>query len=905
MSTTQSWPRTAERLLLIVLLLAAFWVRLHDLNAPSIWHDEGWSIRAIRDPIGTPDDKTPLAYYSLIHVLWLGAGETPLALRYGSVLLDVVTLALVARVMRRWYGTQAALLAAVFFAASPLLWAYAREIRAYVAVPLLTVLLLWLAERILRQATTSRPVVWRLWFVTLIAEVVLLYTHNLAVPVIAWLNLVIGVTWAWSGRWPLLIRWGGVQAVGLVLYLPWLLGQAPSGTPLNSPPAPSLTLVWDIWQGYFAPRLPQLGDDTALVLASGAFGVVALGAAVAAIIWRDGLRTRLLFSQAVLLPVFSTVILHAARIDFHPRYYILAVPATLMLVAAGLDALPPARGLHQFAAPVALALASSTAIASFPPLFTEPTYQHDDFRALARYYAQLPADAAIVIPYGWEPALEEYYVEKLGVEAAMVGIDLHSSASEVVATLNTLVDGRETPLHVELLTWYQLPADVRGMYPCLLESAGERLDDATLTVQGLTTQAYRLDGPLVSAPLPDVAADFGLMRLQGAVLHGPAGVCLQTDWTLSRPTDQDWRVSGALLAMDPPGWTVARDDSDIRADDQQPTSGWDVGAPGQGFSLLRVPPGAPPGDYETEVRVYSRAQQSGLDRLVDGVPAGKAASLGTVVRPAVAVDAPDRLAARRPLAVLPDDAGPVRLLAHDARAADLNPGQELRITLHWSAPGECDPGSDCTPLEPGELVLRGEDWALAQPVQAYPGYSQDWHVMVIPGGVSGDAVLQIVGPDSEPVELAVYTIEETDYRFAPPAFEVPVGVEFSGIAVLDGVSVTPRSVPTGDPLDLTLVWRALGPSNASYRVFTHLLNAEGRVIAQHDGYPVDETRLTTGWVADEYLVDQHTLTFLPEGAGYTGPARLEVGLYNPDTNVRVPLSNGADHVVLPVEIVVE
>jgi hypothetical protein len=85
-------PDTAL-VILCLLLIAAFGLRVWNLNAPSIWHDEGWSIRAIRDPIGGADDKTPLAYYSLIHLLWNVAGESPFALRYGSTLLDMITCA--------------------------------------------------------------------------------------------------------------------------------------------------------------------------------------------------------------------------------------------------------------------------------------------------------------------------------------------------------------------------------------------------------------------------------------------------------------------------------------------------------------------------------------------------------------------------------------------------------------------------------------------------------------------------------------------------------------------------------------------------------------------------------------------------------------------------------------------
>ena len=43
---------------LVAVLLAAFLLRIIDLDRASVWHDEGWSIRAVRDPVETPDDNT-------------------------------------------------------------------------------------------------------------------------------------------------------------------------------------------------------------------------------------------------------------------------------------------------------------------------------------------------------------------------------------------------------------------------------------------------------------------------------------------------------------------------------------------------------------------------------------------------------------------------------------------------------------------------------------------------------------------------------------------------------------------------------------------------------------------------------------------------------------------------------
>jgi len=81
-----------------------------------------------------------------------------------------------------------------------------------------------------------------------------------------------------------------------------------------------------------------------------------------------------------------------------------------------------------------------------------------------------------------------------------------------------------------------------------------------------------------------------------------------------------------------------------------------------------------------------------------------------------------------------------------------------------------------------------------------------------------------------------------------------------------------------------------------------LLDDSGRYIGGHDSPPAGGNRPTTSWVAGEYIVDEHALTL--EDTAYRGRARIEVGLYDPDTGQRVLLSGGADHLVLPGEIMV-
>lgn len=886
-------PHTSARrwLLFALILLGAFALRLWELNDPSIWHDEAWSIRAIRDPIDTPDDNTPPLYYGLMHVLWLGAGESPLALRYGSVLIDVVTVALVIGVVRRWAHWDTAVLAGILMALSPLLWAYAREIRAYVMVPLLTVLLLYMADRML---AARRGYPWRRVVPVIVVELALLYTHNLSVPVVAWLNGAVGLAWVLARRWTWLAWWIGGQVVVLVAYLPWVLQQSPSGTPLNTPPEISMAQVWEIWQAYFAPVPGQIGDSPALVLASALIGVTVVLSAALVVDTGPDRPAYLVLSQAVLLPVLATVELLAASIDFHPRYYVAGVPAALMLVALAADRMPGMR-LRTLAVSAGTALAFAAAAASIPALLSEARYQRDDFEAVASYYATLPEDALIVIPYGWEPALEEYYVDHLDIRADIVGIDLHSTAEEAIKAINGALADRELPAAVELLDWFQLPADLRGMYPCLLGAAGKPVG-GPLTVKGIASQAYEVREPLALAALETPNADFGVLHLTGAATEGRAAICVESTWQLAAATSQDWRVSARLQTRQPSGWTLAQRDNDIRTADQVPTSDWAVGDTGAAYNLLELPPGAPPESYLIEARVYSEAEPNGLARLEDGNPVGAALALGAVegsrTRDAIAWD--DSAIEVR-LAVSES----VQLLAVDAPEA-LHPGQDARITLYWQASELC---CGTTPWQDADLVLRGDGWSLAQPVQVYGPYSRDWHGFSVPAEAQETAELALVLPDGTSQHLARLPVETADRLFTAPGYQTPLAAAFTDVAVLEGFTLETARIPAGEDFTLTLVWQAQVTPVASYVVFNHLLDANGRVIAQHDGVPVDGTRPTTSWVAGEYLVDTHRLEFLHPD--YRGPAHLEVGLYNPETGARVPLSRGGDHIVLPVEIVVE
>lgn len=851
----------------LLVLLLAFALRVWQLNAESVWHDEGWSIRAMRGPFTTPDDNTPFLYYLTGHLLWrAGAGETPFAFRYTSVLIGLLTVAAAIALGRRWFGRVSGVTIGTLVAVSPLLWEYSQEVRAYVAVPLIAVVILGGAETLLRYRPGER-IPRRVWGFLLLVELAGLYTHNLAVPLVVWLNVVLGVGWLFRRDWLRMAAWAGLQLLLIAAYVPWLLTQSPSGTPLNTPPEPGLRLSRDIWYAYFLPVLKQHQD-------TGSVALLTLAGTLAAVLVTFTMTRRgrsshalpLLVSHAAFVPIFSTLLMLVAHIDFHPRYFIAAVPGTLLLLVGAVTYITSkprlrAAGYALIALPVILISA-----ASIRQIHTTRGYQHDDFAGLAAYYATLPEDAVILVPFDVERALQDYYADALGIRARVVNIPLYSDENAVIQALNALLG--ESIHHVELLTWFQLPADVRGMYPCLLTAYSEAVDDPQ-TYYGLMTQAYTLHAQAAPRTIPTEA------HYREVTLHdltywgGENGVCLRGNWSLNTLTGETVAVAAALL--DPLGHEIARSDSEITRPDNAGTRHWTPGDTGQTYHLLRLPDGAPPLHYTLTLNVYTLSQPSGFD-LLDalGNPTGKTHVL------------PQAIAAHGlPLAFAET------VLLEDNAGADgtIETGRPLDVTV-GVAPQR----------HPVSIVvsLAGDSWQIDQTAQAG---ALAWHRFIVPPGNSGQAALLVNG-----VTLAHYTIVDAPRLFESPAFDIPVEVRFPGIGTLVGVTLNETLLSPQNPFEVTLVWRAEAQTTSiDYTVFVQLITEDGRVVAQSDSHPAEGTRPTAGWVAREYIIDTHTLRF--NLTDYTGAASLIAGFY--DANVgfrRAQTATHTDHARVPVDI---
>ncbi len=122
----------------------------------------------------------------------------------------------------------------------------------------------------------------------------------------------------------------------------------------------------------------------------------------------------------------------------------------------------------------------------------------------------------------------------------------------------------------------------------------------------------------------------------------------------------------------------------------------------------------------------------------------------------------------------------------------------------------------------------------------------------------------------------------------------PADVLFGNKIRLQSYRLSPVLQPN-HPLAVELTWQAAQQPAANYRVFIHLLNTKGDIVAQSDAQPVNWTRPTSTWRPGESIVDYHALWVENIAPGkYT----LITGLYLPQSGDRLLTEGGNNYIEL-------
>ncbi|GAB4566810.1 MAG: hypothetical protein Kow0047_18510 [Anaerolineae bacterium] len=129
-------------------------------------------------------------------------------------------------------------------------------------------------------------------------------------------------------------------------------------------------------------------------------------------------------------------------------------------------------------------------------------------------------------------------------------------------------------------------------------------------------------------------------------------------------------------------------------------------------------------------------------------------------------------------------------------------------------------------------------------------------------------------------------------------------VTFGDRLLLDSAAVGPVTLTAGSGIRIAAGWVALEPLDVDYVIFAQLLDAGGRLAtgtasgatAQRDSVPVGGYRPTSSWAPGE-PVEDHLGVPLPEDLP-PGDYVLILGVYDPNTGERLPVSTGGDHVTI-------
>lgn len=432
---------TSRRLNLIFiagLTLLAFGLRLRELGAPSLWYDELLELDIVQGPLAQiwPQLRrhaaTPLDYY-LLHG-WVQLGRQEAWVRFPALVAGTLAVPAIYALGRRLFNRRAGSLAALLLAPASFSIGYSQEARPY-ALLLLLVTLSYLG--LWRAVRTGRRRDWTLALAGLIGAALTHYfTLFLLLPMglfviaqparrwrnLAWFALGVGALLAVftaAGRLNDLYNVGGRFLT--VVSQPETLTLPPEEKP-NRGEGPSRE------PSFFVERvLMPLGTNQppALLLYNALLLVAVLPLARPPrgqdqAPFEAAARTRtagfLLLGWLVLPTGLIYLFLLQRGTFFAVRYILYALPAYLILVAAGLDALVPRSGGRWSRASgliggalLLLALGSLLRAEAAELQAHYAAGSREDWRAVGRLLEENARPEDAVIAVNAEPAINWYY----------------------------------------------------------------------------------------------------------------------------------------------------------------------------------------------------------------------------------------------------------------------------------------------------------------------------------------------------------------------------------------------------------------------------------------------------------------------------------------------------------------
>ncbi len=322
------------------------------------------------------------------------------------------------------------------------------------------------------------------------------------------------------------------------------------------------------------------------------------------------------------------------------------------------------------------------------------------------------------------------------------------------------------------------------------------------------------------------------------------------------------------------------------------------------------------------VRILPPAQRDVQAALAGREPTAEIRdSLGQVVAHAFWVDDPSALFQFEAPGSQPSVAQfseGITLVAAAVDRAVLEPGDSVGVSLFWRA---ARPISDDQVIFVHALDVHSDTVAGLDVIPAlgvYPTYL--WkpgelvathHVLKLPAKADPGTYRVEVGLynilNQERLDVTDLAEQSVDSRVVVGAFELDVDhttmpqpghtqtADFGSAIRLLGWDA-PASAGPGKDVAVTLYWQATAPVSRDYTIFAHLLDANGKIVAQSDHQPFDGQYPTSLWPVGRPVIDRFSIS-IPPGVA-SGDYALKVGWYDWQTGRRLPLVDGTDYLIL-------
>lgn len=317
-----------RQLLLLVILLAAFALRLYRLHERVLWYDEAFSVFLAEQDLaaivrGTAADIQPPLYYLLLH-FWRALGDQLFVMRFPSVVLSLLCVPLVYALARKLVSSRAAIFAMLFVAIAPFQIHYAQELRMYALLVCALLVYLYAFVSLLHKESPVRACA-----LLALSGAAALYSQSLA-----------ALTWIAPDIYLLLRRDTRAfqrlligQSVSVLLFAPWLVvlsGQIASVQRAYWTTRPGLAETIQMLLAFTTNLpLPAWYLPIALFVTLALVAILTLQLARA---FRRGAAPDLILAFVVVPPLLMFVLSYLLRSIFVVRALILSALAFAMLV---------------------------------------------------------------------------------------------------------------------------------------------------------------------------------------------------------------------------------------------------------------------------------------------------------------------------------------------------------------------------------------------------------------------------------------------------------------------------------------------------------------------------------------------------------------------------------------------